>query len=180
MTTVCAVARKGRVVMGADSMTNVYDRPVYGVLKVRRFPAGPGECLLGICGDGATADLLTAHLTIPTPPGDSASLQPWALSVAQAVTSVAIEYGILTDGRMDGSVLLGHAGHVWTLSHQQATPHHDGVAAIGSGEGPAIGAIDYGLERGDDNLESLIIRAVLIGMNRDRYSGGTATVETLP
>jgi len=180
VTTVCAVARNGAVVMGADSMTNVYDRPVDGVVKVRRYMLdGLSECLMGFAGDGALPELVAAKLTIPAPPTDG-PLQPWATEISVAITRIALDHQVIDEeGRMPGRVLLGYAGKLWTISHQQATPHLDGIAAIGSGEGPAIGAIDYGLARGDDNLTSLVTRAVLIGIERDRFSGGSVTVESL-
>lgn len=182
MTTVCAVARDGKVVMGADTMTNVYDRPVHGFAKVRRvvFTHGGGEALLGFSGSGALPDLLNAHLTIAAEPKDGAAdEQRWATAVAAAITDIAVEARLTDEGQMDSRILLGWGGRLWTIGHHMAIHHDDGIAAIGSGEGPAIGAIDYALQAGDTNLHTIVTRAVCIGINRDRYSGGTVTIETL-
>lgn len=63
MTTIAAVAAKGRVWMAADGCTNVYDRPIIdGAKKIRRLTtADRTELLLATCGDGALADWSAAH-----------------------------------------------------------------------------------------------------------------------
>lgn len=185
MTTVCAVARDGVVVMGADSMTNVYDRPVYGVRKIARVdvkdasadPANP-TLLLGIAGDGALANLVNA-LSIDTTPTPDEPCQPWANTVASALTEILVEAGCTENGRIDGNLLLGWRGQLWTISHHQAIPHLDGVAALGAGEGPAIGCLDYGLRIGNRDLAQLVAIAVGIGIDRDKHSGGDITIETI-
>ena len=52
MTTVVGMATVEGVWMSADSMTNVYDRPVTGAVKILRFPFDDGgrEMLLGFSG----------------------------------------------------------------------------------------------------------------------------------
>jgi hypothetical protein len=87
--------------------------------------------------------------------------QAWAMSVAVELNRWAVETGITQDGRMDGSVLLGWHGRLWTCSEVQAIPHPDGRAALGSGEGPAIGALDALLLMGCP-LEEAVLSAAEI------------------
>lgn len=187
VTTVVAVARDGYVAMAADTVTNVYDRPIIGAAQkiVRgKLPAG-GEYLLGMSGDGALGGLLRAHLTIPDDPGDP---QVWAAAIARRVTEVSAEYGCQHEGRLDGNLILGMAGRLWTVCHMQAIPHADGVAAIGSGEGPAIGAVDALLPEYQakaptaptvEVLRKAVLTAAAIAIARDRYSELPITVETI-
>lgn len=164
MTTVAAVSDGEHVWMAADSLVNVYDRPIIGgVRKIRRLPVSESsDALIGFCGDGGLADLLDARVTLPPAPADG-DLQQWAASVSYAVTDAAVEAGLVEDGRIDGHLLLAYRGRLWTLLHAQAIPHPDGVAALGSGEGLAIGAI----------------RAVEIACLRDRYSGMPMQIEMI-
>lgn len=175
MTTLAAIAKDGQVWMAADSMTTVYDRPIPNAArKIRRLPVGHAEALIGVCGDGGLADLLTTRVTLPSLEG-MGDLQIWAAHVAYVVTDRAIEAGLTEDGRVDGHFLLGHAGQLWTLIHAQAIPHPDGIAALGSGEALAIGAIDA-LEASNDPVQTLG-RALQIACHRDRYSAGPVYVE---
>lgn len=188
MTTVCAVARNGTVVMAADSMTTVYDRPIYGARKIIQLAVADARndfdnstLLIGCSGDGAYAGLLrNGHYHVDAIPDPDVDAQPWATAVAQGITELGIEHGLTDDGRLDAHLLLGWRGQLWTLVHQQAIYHPDGIAAIGSGEGPAIGAIDYALATGyADDLPGLLTAAVTIGIRRDRYSGGTIYAESI-
>jgi ATP-dependent protease HslVU (ClpYQ) peptidase subunit len=81
-------------------------------------------------------------------------------------------------------MLLGCNGRLWSLTHMHAIPHLDGVAAIGSGEGPAIGAVDALLPFTGPPWQMLpaevVFRAVRIGITRDRYSADPILVELLP
>lgn len=180
MTTVVAIARDGVVHMAGDTMTNVYERPIYGVPKIIRgaLPDDAGSVLLAFAGDGALPALLARKLLINDAPTIEAR-QSWASVVAELTTNIALAAGLSDDGRVTSSVLLGWNGYLWTLIHHQAVPHADGVAAIGSGEGPAIGCVDYGLSIGVDDLEALARSAVAIGIQRDRYSGGVVQYERL-
>lgn len=179
MTTVAALIHEGNVYMAADSRSNVYDRPIDGVRKILRVPAGDGEILLGVCGDGALAGVLPTALKVEAPPETGVDAQPWANSVARAITEATLEARITNEaGRMDGSLILGAAGRLWTVSHMQAIPHLDNVAALGSGEGPAIGAMDALLPAGGNPVE-ILVHAVRIAIHRDRNSGGAVWLEVL-
>lgn len=187
MTTCVAVARDGRVVMGADRATNVYDRPIIGITKIRRHAAKHGgdraAFLLGYAGDGALPAIVESGLTVDdVPPADATwpERDAWASALACAITELALESRITNnDGRLDGNLLLGHDGHLWTVTHMQAIPHHDGRAAVGSGEGLALGALDAALTLGETDLEAIIELAVRIGCHRDRYSDGEPQLVTL-
>lgn len=181
MTTVVAVAQDGIVVMGADRATNVYDRPVIGVTKIRRITPRHGDrFLIGYAGDGALPAVLERHLTVDDTPDIDAPHDPWASAIAEAISDIAMDRHITENGRLDGSLILACHGRLWTVSHMQAIRHLDGVAAIGSGEGPAIGAVDAALELGHTDIEAIVTLAVAIGCTRDRYSAGAPQVETLP
>ncbi|WP_047892560.1 hypothetical protein [Micromonospora sp. RV43] len=180
MTTVVAAAVDGTVYMAADTMINVYDRPIPGgARKIVRLPAGDGEVLIGVTGSGGLIGVVESLLKIDGEPGPDEDPQQWAFTVAKAVTELAAEAGLYEDGRMDGSLLLGWKGRLWTLVHACAVPHHDGRTALGSGEGPAIGALDALLDR-DVPPETAVVDAVHIGCKRDRFSGLPIQVELLP
>lgn len=178
MTTVAAVARAGRVHMAADSRTNVYDRPVDSVRKVLRMSCGDFEFLLGVSGDGGLPGLLGAHWQLEDGPVSGEDMQPWAHKVAEAVTDLARTWGMVDEGRLNSNLILGAGGRLWTLSHAQAICHPDGIAAIGSGEGPAIGAIDALLARGVDPAKA-VSEAVAIAIVRDPHSAGPIHTESL-
>jgi ATP-dependent protease HslVU (ClpYQ) peptidase subunit len=177
VTTIAAVARDGRVHMAADSLTNIYDRPVFdGARKIRRIPVGESsEALLAVCGDGGLADLATARLHPSRPDGD---LQAWAAGIAYEISGLAVEHGLIEQGRLDGSLLLGFDGSLWHITHGQAIPIPDGVAAAGSGEGPAMGALDVLLSRGEDTGEAVRL-AVEVACHRDKHSAGPIYTESI-
>lgn len=182
MTTVAALAVGGSVYMAADSVTNVYDRPIVGaVQKIRRVPIGQdgvrGECLIAVCGDGGLADMVSDLLTIDSWPGVGEDPQRWAASVSRACTELAVQYGFVEQGRLDGTLLLGWNGTLWTMPHGQAIRHPDGVAALGSGEGPAIGALDA--LRHTAGPAEAVTRAVHIAIERDKHSMAPVQSETL-
>lgn len=180
MTTVAAIARDGVVHMAGDMLTNIYDRPMPGSARkiLRGEAVGGAELLFGVSGDGALLGLIDAELDVPRPPRAGADPQRWAHQIAIAVTRIAVEHSVVDEGRLSGCVLLGFAGRVWTLTHAQAIPHPDGVAAIGSGEGLAIGALDALLGMGVEPRGALL-RAVSIAAARDRYTGEPVQEETL-
>lgn len=180
MTTVVACAVDGTVVMGADTCTNVYERPILnGAQKIVRLSAGDGdEVLLGVAGGGGLVGVLEAGLKLKAAPGDGENPQPWAHAVAVAVYELARDGGLLDGGQLDGHLILGWRGRLWTIAHSVAIPHPDGRAAIGSGEGPAIGALDVLLDRGVPAGEA-VYEAVTVGCRRDRYSEPPIQMELL-
>ncbi|HEX6969132.1 MAG TPA: hypothetical protein VF174_10020 [Micromonosporaceae bacterium] len=179
MTTVAALAVDGAVYMAADTMTNVYDRPVASGRKILRMPAGDGEVLIGISGDAGLPGALLANLKIDGQPADGEDPESWAWAVASAITDIAVEAGLVESGRLDGHLLLACRGRLWTIAHRQAIWHPDGRGAIGSGEGPAIGALDAFLLMDYMGPAEAVARAVKIASERDRYTGGTIQVEAL-
>ncbi|MBQ1047875.1 hypothetical protein KBX50_05300 [Micromonospora sp. C51] len=179
MTTVVAAAVAGTVYMAADSCTNVYERPVIdGIRKLLRLPAGNDQVLLGVCGLGGLPGCIAADLKLDAVPKPGEDADAWAHAVARAVTDIAVEAGLVDNGKMDGSVLLGWGGRLWSLSHSTACAHPDGRAALGSGEGPAMGALDVLLDDGVSPLTA-VRRAAEMGCRRDRYSEPPIYVEVL-
>lgn len=132
-----------------------------------------------VVADGSLPAVLERHLTVDDTPAADAPHDQWAEAIAEAITDIAMERHVTENGRLDGSLILGCHGRLWTIAHCQAIPHLDGVAAIGSGEGPAIGAVDAALELGHTDLEAIITLAVAIGCARDKHSAGTPQVEIL-
>ncbi len=166
--------------MAADALVTVFDRPVpAGVLKLFRHPAKDGgEVLLGCSGHAALVTILRTGLKLDAVPAADEDGQAFADAVALAVTGLAREHGVTEDGQLDGAILLGWNGRLWTLAHAVAIYHHDGIATIGSGEGPAIGAMDALLALGDDPA-GVVKKALSIAINRDRHTAGPVTYEEL-
>jgi ATP-dependent protease HslVU (ClpYQ) peptidase subunit len=186
VTTVAALAVGGAVCMAADTGTSVYDRPVAGARKIRRHPVGDGQVLLGYCGSGGIPEEVAAHLKLDREPERDATednIRAWAHAVAAAISDVARDAGLVDDGKLDARILLGWRGRLWTLTHHMSIPHPDGIATLGSGEGPAIGALDA-LMRGKAEPTSMWCRAAVheaveIAIARDQYSMAPVQVETL-
>ncbi|MER7331687.1 MULTISPECIES: hypothetical protein [unclassified Micromonospora] len=180
MTTIVACGDGSTVWMAADSATNVYERPIIGgVRKLLRLRAGAGyQVLLGVAGAGGLPGCLAANLKIDAVPLPGEDVHAWAHAIACAITEIADDAGLMEDGALDGSVLLGWGGRLWTVSQSCACAHPDGRAAIGSGEGPAIGALDVLLDQGTEPAVA-VTRAAQVGITRDRYSGGPVQVERL-
>lgn len=179
MTTVVACTQAGSVFMAADSMINVYDRPIVGsVKKIARIAAGDGEALIGMSGAGGLPGTIAAGFKLPDVPGPDDDPHPWAHAVAVAVTQLAMETGLVEDGKLDGSVLLGWRGQLWTIGHAVAVGHPDGRAAIGSGEGPAIGALDVLLNRGVLPAVA-VVEAAHVACQRCRFSSPPLQFERL-
>lgn len=178
MTTVVAYGDGETVWMAADSCTNVYERPIVGsATKILRLDAGDDEVLLGLAGAGGLATVMPL-LKLPFTPEDDGVPQAWANEVALAITALAVEHGLVEDGQMDGHLLLGWRGLLWTIVHAMAIPHPDGFAALGSGEGPAIGALDA-LRICDVEPAEAVRLAAEIACRRDRYSMPPIQLEVL-
>ncbi|MFI7608802.1 hypothetical protein ACIBTV_27330 [Micromonospora sp. NPDC049366] len=181
MTTVVAAAVNGTVYMAADSATNVYERPIIGgIRKLLRMPAGEGgEVLIGVCGSGGLPGCIAASLKIDGVPQPGEDVNAWAHAVACAISEIASQAGLVDDGKMDGGVLLGWDGRLWSIGHSTACAHPDGRAALGSGEGPAMGALDALLDETEWHPESAVRRAATIACRRDRYSEPPVWLEVL-
>lgn len=182
MTTVAALARDGAVWMAADTLANVYDRPITGFRKIRRLTTGDGaEFLIGCSGAAGMPSAVSMGLKVETTPADGQDPNLWAEAIAHAVTDLAFEHHQADDGHMDATLLLGWHGQLWTLGNGVAIPHRDGIAAIGSGEGPAIGAIDALLAACPDlPPQDILGRALTIAIARDKHSAGPISLELLP
>ena len=180
-TIVAAVDDEGRVHLAADTLTNVYERPIVaGARKLIRvgFRDGTGgDAVIGCVGDGALPHVMRAQLHIPVGPGgDPAAVQDWAHQVASDATALATAAGLMQDGRVAGTLLLAAAGRLWTMIHGAALLHPDGRAALGSGEGPAIGALDALIDLGLHPGEA-VVRACAHGIHRDKHSGAPIQAE---
>lgn len=182
MTTVAALARDGHVWMAADSLVNVFDRPILdGCRKIRRVKAGDGEILVGCSAAAGMPSAISAGLKVDTEPTDDQDPQLWAEAIAHAVTDLAFEHHQTEDGRMDATLILGWRGRLWSVWNGVAIPHADGIAAVGSGEGVAIGVVDALLDAGLELPPVEILgRAVTLAIARDKHSAGPIWMEYLP
>lgn len=182
MTTVVAAAVDGSVAMAADTCNTSYDRPVIGgATKIVRMPAGAvGEVLFGFAGAGGLVHVVRDKLKVDGEPLPEEDPDEWASALALAVTDLAANARLFDQaGQLDGTLLLGWCGRVWTIGHAVAVPHPDGRVAIGSGGDVAIGALDALLGAGCEPHRA-VRRACEIGIARDHYSAGPVQVHTLP
>lgn len=174
VTTAVAIARDGVVVMAADSLTNLYERPLPGsARKIVTVPVGDtaANALIAVCGDGALADILRSDLHLDAAPTDDHDdEQRWASAVARAITDLARDAGVVDNGHLDGTLMLGYRGRLWIITHAQAIPVLDGLAAIGSGEGVAMGAAHVLLQLGG-RLTEVATEAIVIASRYDKRGG---------
>lgn len=181
MTTVVAYAKGEHTIMAADTMTNVYDRPVPSARKIMRIGTTDqaGQLLLGCAGSGAAPALIEAQCSVESLPDfeNSRDRNAWATAVASTVTGLYLEHQLVDGGLLDGTLLLASHGYLWTLTHHQAIAHPDGMAAIGSGEGPALGAL-HALIDSRVAPKKAVEKACEIGIRLDRYSGGPIQLMT--
>jgi ATP-dependent protease HslVU (ClpYQ) peptidase subunit len=147
LTTILAVADEGWLYMAGDTYTRMYDRScVDGLTKVHRltFTDAPGEHVLMGGAGYSSAGLAFASLPelLGPVPAPDADLRQWAGHVSRRVFRFLAKE-LLDDA--DGDVsrcayLIGYREKLFTIVHNGAIAHPDGVAALGSGEGVAIGA----------------------------------------
>jgi ATP-dependent protease HslVU (ClpYQ) peptidase subunit len=183
VTTVVALADQGGAWMAADTCTNIYDRPIRGwARKVMRLVTEDGcEVLFGVSGNAGMASKVRQAwgAGFPAPPGDPGEQQAWADDIAAALTVPMVEAGMVDDvGQLDGHFLLAFPGAVWTLQHHLAILSPDGRAAVGTGEGVAMGALDALLSV-DVAPVRAVTRAAEIAVSRDRWSGLPLQVEAI-
>lgn len=156
MTVIAAVAREGQVVIGTDDVCIQAGRYFPGPTKVRRVRCTGSDLDVLVAAAGA-AELLTYFLrhNHVSPPGRD--LEDWAQGMAEDVTACAagMTPSALVGGEtpnergsMDGLLLLGHAGRLWTLDANMAVHVADGLVAIGSGGEVAIGALHVAMNYG--------------------------------
>lgn len=171
--------------MCADTKTNVYDRNMPGVArKIARLRAHDETLLVGVSGNAGMVGRIRAGWdpdAVPAPPrGPVDVTQEWADEVAGMLTRPILDAAMVdSEGRMDGHLLLGAAGQVWTVFHHAAIWHPDGVAAVGSGEGLVIGAMDVLLGRPGWQPATALVEAVEVACRRDQWSGLPLQVEMI-
>jgi ATP-dependent protease HslVU (ClpYQ) peptidase subunit len=188
VTTVVGLSAPDGVWMAADTMTNVYDRPVAGAVKILRLPAGDDrEVLLGFAGNAGMPGLARRMWSVEKSPDDVDDLQEWCDAIATMLTGPMVEAGMVgEEGQLDGNFLLGVPGWadgmtptLWTIGHHMAIRLPDGRGAVGSGEGPAMGALDAMLLCGSEPPVA-VARACQIAISRCRWSDGPIRVESIP
>lgn len=187
MTTVVGLAGLHGVWMAADTMTNVYDRPVGGAVKILRLPlSDKRSVLIGVAGNAGMPGLVRRSWKPEfSLPDSAAGLQEWCDEIASWLTEPMLAAAMTVDGQLDGNLLFGVPGRptmmssLWTIGHHMAIRHEDGRGAIGSGEGPAMGALDALLSVGTEPREA-VRQACEIAVSRDRWSGLPIQHESLP
>lgn len=183
MTTVVALADERGVWMAADTMTNVMDRPILGwARKIIRLETSDGSpALIGIAGNAGMVSKIRQAWGegVPAVPADPDEQTAWADDIAASLTIPMVEAGMVDEvGQLDGHLLLAVPGLVWTLSHHLAILSPDGRAAIGTGEGPAMGALDAFLQL-ESEPRLAVEWAATIACNRDRWSGFPLQLESI-
>lgn len=167
------------------------DRRLLGVVKLLRMPITNaiaeqgGSVLLGFCGAGALVDIAAAELNLDAAPAPGDDPHPWAVCMGQAITGLARDHGLLEDGHLNGNVLIGWGGNVWSVYTEGAHLHTDGIAAIGTGAALALGALHamttWPRIVGEcEALEDAVAMAVTIASGLDLYSGGPSVVMSIP
>jgi hypothetical protein len=178
VTTVAGLAGSAGVWMAADTRTNVYDRPVGGAVKILRMPLADDQAvLIGFSGNAGMPGIARrAWDTDLCLPAGAGSLQQWCDDLASLLTEPMVAAGMTDAGLLDGNFLLGIPGAtdrpstLWTIGHHMAIRHEDHRGAVGSGEGPAIGALDALLALGAEP-STAVHQACAIAIRRDRWSG---------
>lgn len=165
-----AVSVDGTVRMAADTTCVMQGTRIYGARKIRRLLTSGGHpYLLGFAGSSALASLTEAHLpSMGIEPAGSANLDAWAQAIAEAICKIATDATpqVTEEGNVDGVALLGHAGHLWLLAQQNASPVPLGYIAIGSGRDLALGVLASW--QGDDNTDrARVATAVRIACQYD-------------
>ena len=181
MTTVVAVADERGVWMAADTTTNIYDRPVTGwARKIIRLRAGAGTALLGISGNAGIPGQVRRVWPdgLSELPVDAEERQVWAEDIASELTVPLVEAGMVHEGQLDGHLLLGVPGAVWTIQHHMAILCPAGRGAVGTGEGPAMGAVDAFLQM-KYQPDRAVELAATIACARDRWSGLPLQLESI-
>jgi hypothetical protein len=170
--------------MSADTGTNVFDRPIYGGLqKIRplRDAAGVTVALMGVSGSAGTISVLRATFGAePVEALGDHDPEDWAYEIAARLTRVLVDAGLVEEnGQMEGALLLGVPGHLWTIDHHMAIRSPDGIGAVGSGEAVAIGALDAFMQV-KTPPEHAVRRAAAIAVERDQWSRPPLQHEFLP
>lgn len=178
MTTVAALAYGGDVWMVGDTATTLRGNRLAGSLrKVLQFSVGDDtSALLGVSGDGALAHLAQRVLADVAAPGRD--VDAWAHRIASVLTLVAVRNGLVDDGRIAGTMLLGYAGKLWALTHHQALPIPDGYTAVGSGGDIALGVLAaMAPQVNGPHIAVKVVRdAVLIAGRFDLHTDGVGEV----
>jgi hypothetical protein len=181
VTTVVGVAVEAGVWMAADSRTNVYDRPVFGAMKILELPVeGTPGVLIGVAGNaGMPGVIRRVWPDDVAAPGSADVLQNWCDEIASILTTPMVDAGMTDEGQLDGNFLLGIPGRLavdlpsslWTVGHHMAIRLPDGRGAVGAGEGPAMGALDALLD-GGAAPDMAVLRACEIAITRCLHSDG--------
>lgn len=174
MTTVVGLARPEGVWMSADTGTNVFDRPVVGLQKIWPLCSSKGNtvALLGISGPAAACNVLPAVFAedLVEPLGNT-DPDRWAYGIAAQLTRAMVDAGLIVpSGQMEGAMLLGVPGHLWTIDHHLAMRSPDGRGSVGSGEAVAMGALDALMKHVKKPPATLVHLAAAIAVDRDRWS----------
>lgn len=146
MTVVVAVTDGSRVEIAADSMT--VDGAGYTTTVDKLVVLPDRRIVAGAAGRAAVTGLLASALrTADDPTVDTAD--DWAQNVAVTVSAAAVEAGLTDDeGGPEFQAIVAWEHRMWLIGDRCALPVRERYAAVGSGAGPALGAMHV-LERSD-------------------------------
>lgn len=159
MTVIAAIATPTHVVMGSDIMADYGGAVILKASsKVFALKASDGErVLIGAAGNIGLGPLVRQGVVIEsTPdPSDVDATDEWASTIATAISGVCADatppMTVTTDGAasgLDGMLLMAWRQHLWYVTTHAAFRAESGVAAVGSGDEAARGAMHAALDYG--------------------------------
>lgn len=172
MTVLVGLARNGRVTIGADTANTIANSHVFGTRKVAKVYTGHENdyCLVAVSGNGALLPLATgldigwSRTSNRTQANNDADFgQHVATLLTQAAfhaePRLIIQYADKGE-QIDGNVMLGYRGRLWTLLTNQAHEHTDGIATLGVGRELALGylrgALCFGTGSDIDGVDAAV------------------------
>lgn len=144
MTVIAGVIEGGNVWMGGDSaMSDMDTHELITVSNQKVFRTGP--LLMGVSGSARVGDVLRYSLTVPKPQRRVETSRYMRTTLIDALRETFRRAGLFRlheEEEVDSHILVGYRGRLFIIEedmhiHEAA----DTYAAIGTGAGPALGAL---------------------------------------
>jgi ATP-dependent protease HslVU (ClpYQ) peptidase subunit len=161
MTCIVGIQAGGKVWLGGDSAVTMDSsgfRIKQGNPKV--FKRGP--LVIAICGATRWESILQHRIMVPNKIG--ADIDAWmATEISGEIRKIAREEDLLVNGAFEGSgALFGVQDRLYYMDGDLGTwPAADGYAAMGSGSGPAAGALRIALKYDNPKTPAAKLKAAL-------------------
>ena len=142
MTCIIGIAHEGKVYIGGDSMaSNGWNRHSTALRKVFRV----GEFLIGYTTSFRMGQILQYHLSVPHQQDGISDERYMVVDFVEAVRTCLKEKGyakVSNNQEEGGSFLVGYKGVLYQVDSDFQVNHYlNGMAACGSGESYALGAL---------------------------------------